>query len=99
MSNESYPKFNTSDETHSLILDQPWQLEMFRLLQLKYAMRIEVQTGLRHSRGSILKAINEVLLRNNFIDRPHRTKRAALESLEAYIAEKEQKALLSKNNV
>jgi hypothetical protein len=30
----------------------------FKALQLKYALRIEVKTGLRHSRGSVLAEVN-----------------------------------------
>lgn len=74
------------------ILDQPWQLELFHLLQMKYALRIEVQTGMRHSRGSVLKLANSVLLRNGAIDRPCRTEAACLEALEAYITTKEEEA-------
>ena len=34
------------------------QVLVFALLQTKYQLRIEVSTGLRHSRGSTLKALN-----------------------------------------
>ena len=34
------------------------QVLVFTLLQTKYALRIEVTTGLRHSKGSTLKALN-----------------------------------------
>ena len=70
-------------------MDQPWQVEMYRLLSMKYVLRIEVQTGLRQSRGSVLRVVNETLLRNGAIERPLRTKVGALEALEAYLAEKE----------
>jgi hypothetical protein len=61
------------------ILDTPEQIELFHLLQMKYALRIEIRTGLRHSRGSVLKLVNNVLNTN------HRTKKAALAALEAHI--------------
>lgn len=82
-----------TDPTGRIILDQPWQLEMFHLLQIKYALRIEVNTGMRHSKGSVLNQANAVLLRNGVITKPLRTKRLALRAMEDYIAVKEQEAL------
>jgi hypothetical protein len=63
------------------ILDTPTQLELFHLLQMKYALKIEIGTRLRHSRGSVLKLVNNVLNTN------HRTKQAALDALEKHIDE------------
>lgn len=65
-----------------VILETPTQLELFHLLQMKYALKIEISTGLRHSRGSVLNLVNNVLNTN------HRTKKAALTALEAHIGEK-----------
>lgn len=61
------------------ILDTPNQIELFHLLQMKYALKIEISTGLRHSRGSVLNLVNNVLNTNL------RTKKAALAALEAHI--------------
>lgn len=74
----------------TIILDTPDQIEMFHLLAAKYALRIEVATGLRHSQGSVLKKVNELLMRNGRITRPCRTKVMALNALQDYIDEKEQ---------
>lgn len=82
----------TALNERSVILDQPWQLELFHLLQLKYALRIEIDTGLRHSRGSILARVNDTLIRAGWIDKRIGTKVKALASLELYIYEKEQQA-------
>lgn len=81
------------DEPKAAILDQPWQLELFHLRQLKYALRIEIDTGRRHSRGSVLQRVNDTLIKAGRIDKPIRTKRAALGQLDLYIIEKELKAM------
>lgn len=70
------------------ILDTPEQIELFRLFQLKYALKIELDTGLRHSRGSILNAVNEILILNGLIKKPFRNKQSAFEALDAYIETK-----------
>lgn len=76
------------------ILDQPWQIELYRLLAMKHALRLEIQTGMKHSRGvSVMNLANDTMLRNGHIDRPHRTKAKTLASLEAYIAKKEQEVM------
>lgn len=67
------------------ILDTPDQIEMFHLLQMKYALKIEIHTGLRHSQGSVLKLVNDTLLKNDFIVRPLPRKTLALAALESYI--------------
>lgn len=77
-------------EDKSTILDTPDQIELFRLLQMKYALKTEIDTGLRHSRGSILKLVNRTLIFNSFITKPKRTKKEALQALDAYIGEKTQ---------
>lgn len=76
-----------------MILDQPWQIELYRLQAMKYALRLEIRTGMTHSRGSVRDAVNATLIRNGHLTgKPHRTKAAALEDLEAYIAKKEHDA-------
>lgn len=67
------------------ILDTPEQIEMFRLLQLKHALMLEVNTGMLHSKGSVMKVANETMLRRRFIEYPSRTKRAVLKQLDKYI--------------
>lgn len=52
------------------------QVLVFALLQTKYQLRIEVSTGLRHSRGSTLKAINHTF------STQFRLKRHALDFME-----------------
>lgn len=71
------------------ILDTPEQIEMFRLLQLKHMLALEIKTGLRHSKGSVLKAANDVMLRNGFITTPKRRKQAVLEKLVEYIEQRQ----------
>lgn len=41
------------------VIDTPEGIQVFRVLQLKYALSIEIKTGMRHSRGSILKLVNQ----------------------------------------
>lgn len=65
----------------SVVLDTPEQIALFHWLQVKYALRIEIRTGLRHSRGSVLNQANKMLKAD------HRTKQAALDAVEAKIAE------------
>jgi hypothetical protein len=72
----------------SIILDTPDQIELFHLLQMKYALKIEIRTGMRHSQGSILKLVNDTLLKNDFIERPLHRKALALEALDRYIETK-----------
>jgi hypothetical protein len=75
----------TEAKAAGTILDTPDQLELFHLLQMKYALKIEINTGLRHSRGSVLNLINDTLLKNDFIERPLDRKVLALEALDRYI--------------
>lgn len=65
------------------ILTTPTQLALFRLLQIKYALKIEIRTGLKHSKGSVLKLANDVLAANNLPT--HRTKQAAFDALSTHI--------------
>lgn len=69
----------------STILDTPEQIEMFRLLQLKHALMLEINTGMVHSKGSVLKVANETMMRRGFIDKPCRTKKAGVDRITAYI--------------
>jgi hypothetical protein len=36
------------------------QIEVARWLQVRSALKIEIKTGLRHSRGSVLKLANQI---------------------------------------
>lgn len=83
----------TDTPTGRTILDEPWRIELFHLLTIKHMLRLEIKTGMRHSRGSVLQAANTVLLRNEVITKPLRTKKTALRALEDYIAKKEQEAM------
>lgn len=65
------------------LLTSPTQIALFHLLQIKYSLKIEIRTGLRHSRGSVLKLANEVFKAN---DLPvQRTKQAAFDQISAHI--------------
>jgi hypothetical protein len=44
----------------STILTTPEQMAVFHLMQCIGALRIEVRTGMRHSRGSVLKTAQNV---------------------------------------
>lgn len=39
-------------------IDTPEGIAFFQLLQMRGALRIEIATGMRHSRGSVLKLVN-----------------------------------------
>lgn len=67
------------------ILDTPGQITLFHLLQIKYALSIEVKTGMTHSRGSVLKLANAELLRAGEITRPIRTKARCLPVYTAWL--------------
>lgn len=41
------------------IIDTPEGIEAFAALQAFYALKLEVETGLRHSRGSVMKLIKQ----------------------------------------
>lgn len=42
-----------------IVIDTPDGIAFFRLLQLRGALRIEINTGMRNSRGSVLAAVNQ----------------------------------------
>jgi hypothetical protein len=42
----------------SIVVDTPAGMQAFHLLQLKYALRIEINTGLKMSGGSVMKQVN-----------------------------------------
>lgn len=75
------------------ILDTPEQIALSRLLQMKYALRLEIRSGMTHSRGSVMNLASRALMDAGKIDKPFRRKQAAYDALDEYIAEKE-KALL-----
>jgi hypothetical protein len=61
----------------TIVVENPGRL--FRLLQIKHMLSIEVNTGLTHSRGSVLKvAQREFGVKS-------RTKRGALKEVEALL--------------
>lgn len=43
----------------TVVIDTPEGIEAFRCLQAYYALKLEVNTGLRHSRGSVAKMIKQ----------------------------------------
>ena len=60
----------------AVAIEGPERMDHFHNLQLKYALRIEVKTGMRHSGGSILKMVNRKF------GTSFRTKAAALHYME-----------------
>jgi anion-transporting ArsA/GET3 family ATPase len=66
-----------------IVIDTPEGIERFRLLQLKYALKVEIDTGMRHSRGSILVLINERY------EQKFTRKAQALEFVERLLGERE----------
>lgn len=62
-----------TDET--IVLDQPWQMEMFKLLQCIHRLKIEIGTGLKFRQSTLAAA-------NKYYGVRCRTKVAALEALE-----------------
>jgi len=42
----------------SIVIDTKEGMQAFRMLQLKFALSIEVKTGMTHSRGSVMKEVN-----------------------------------------
>jgi hypothetical protein len=41
------------------VIDTPEGIRMFHLLQLKYCMKLQMQTGLRHSQGSVFNLVKK----------------------------------------
>ena len=74
----------------SVILDTPDQIAMFRLLQIRYALDVEIKTGMKHSRGSMLRLANSVLADAGYgnPDKPFHRKTTALEQLKMLIADR-----------
>lgn len=70
----------------ALILETPTQIELFHLFQMKYTLKIEIAAGL--TENSIFNEVNTVLVRNNWIQSPLLSRKAALEALDAYIETK-----------
>lgn len=64
------------------IIDTPEGIEAFHKMQLYYALRIEVKTGLKYSRGSVMKAI---IAENPSITK--RTKKGVLADYERILRE------------
>lgn len=50
----------TCRPSSNVVISSPKGLERFRLLQIKYAMKIEICTGMRHSRlGSVVAKVKK----------------------------------------
>ena len=65
------------------MIDTPEGIAAFRQLQQYYALKLEVNTGLRHSRGSVMKLI---ISENPSITK--RTKKGVLEEYGNLLREK-----------
>lgn len=72
------------------MLETPEQITLFRLLQVKYGLKIEIDTGMTHSQGSMLKAANRILTDAKLIETPYRYKRDALLKLDEHIETKKE---------
>lgn len=70
------------------ILDTPGQITLFRLLQIKYALQIEVKTGMIHSRGSVKRIANAELLKAGVIVKPIATKAKCLAIYAGWLEER-----------
>lgn len=55
-------------------------IEVGRWIAIREYLKLEIKTGLRHSRGSMMKLANQITGKND------RTKRAAWESINEHIA-------------
>ena len=63
------------------VIDTPEGIRRFHMMQVMYALRIEVRTGMKMSRGSVLKVAQQVYGCKS------RTKAGALAEMEALLAE------------
>lgn len=59
----------------ALVFDTPEKISMFRLIQLKHALRLEIKTGMKVGRGSLVKSVQSLGFEG-------RTKKAALAFIE-----------------
>ena len=59
----------------TLVFDTPEKISMFRLIQLKHALRLEINTGMKVGRGSLVKTVQSLGFKG-------RTKKAALAFIE-----------------
>jgi hypothetical protein len=61
------------------VIDTPEGIAMWRLLSLRSMLKIEITTGMSHSRGSVMNAIRETGISQK------RTKRGVFADINAYI--------------
>ena len=66
-------------DNDTIIIDTPEGIEMYRLLSFRSMLRIEILTGMRHSKGSVLAAAQRQGLTTK------RTKRGAHADIDALI--------------
>lgn len=79
------------EQEHDTVLDTPKQIELFHWLQVKYALKIQARTGLRHSKGSLINLANDMLKLEG--KARHRTAQRAYEAVDAKVAELEKSLL------
>jgi hypothetical protein len=53
-----------SENDGSFVIDTAEGMAYFRALQMKYALKIEVATGMKHSKGSVLNLVNRTYGQN-----------------------------------
>jgi hypothetical protein len=68
-----------NSQDNGFVLDTPDQIAMWRLMSFRSMLQIEIKTGLRHSRGSVLKAAQQQGLTDK------RTKIGAYKDIDALI--------------
>jgi hypothetical protein len=68
-----------SEENGVIVIEGPEQIAMFRLLQIKHALRLEIKTGMKLKGGSLLKLVNREY------GQSFRTKKDALAFIEAIV--------------
>jgi len=64
----------------SITLNTPDQIQMYRLLTIRSGLKMEIETGMRHSRGMIFAAAKQVT--------GQRTRKRCLEVLNEIIEQK-----------
>lgn len=72
-----------SDAHGNIMVDGQAGMTMFHLLQLKHSLNIEIRTGMRNSRGSVMNLVNREY------DQNFRVKKKALAFILEKIADKE----------
>lgn len=65
----------------TVIIANKAAIERYGFLQVKVGLRLEVKTGMKHSRNAVVNGAKAILQRHNIV--PKRTKAALLAQIEA----------------